>query len=178
MTALTRVPINPNFLHPNKFQLSFTRLPAIQFFCQIVNVPGISLTEIPKFNPFVELYSPGEKAIYDIFNVTFVIDEDLVAWTAVHDWIRALTFPTNFNEYKNLPNVGNPNGIPNDKFPQYSDATLVLLNNSNQPNFEFNFKDVFPTSLSTFTMSSTDTPETVITCDATFRFNWFDVKKL
>ena len=65
MTVLTRNPVNPNPLQPNKFQLNFSRLPNMQFFCQNVDVPGISLAEIAVPNPFVELYSPGEKTIYD-----------------------------------------------------------------------------------------------------------------
>jgi hypothetical protein len=66
MTALNRNPKNPNYLHPNKFQLNFARLPNIQYFCQTVTVPGISLSEIPQNTPFVDLYRPGEKAIYDL----------------------------------------------------------------------------------------------------------------
>ncbi len=64
-TALSNTPSNQNFLHPNKFNLTFSRVPNIQFFCQAVSVPGISMGEIPVTTPFVEKYSPGEKAIYD-----------------------------------------------------------------------------------------------------------------
>ena len=108
MTAITRNPSNPNFLQPNKFILTFSRLPNIQYFCQTVTVPGISMSEIPQFTPFVDAYLPGEKAIYDLLNVTFMVDENLTSWKEVHDWIRAMTFPENFDEYKNLANL-NPN---------------------------------------------------------------------
>lgn len=178
MTALTRFPVNPNFLHPNKFQLAFSRIPNVQFFGQVVNVPGVSLVEIPKYNPFVELYSPGEKIVYDVLNVTFLVDEDMVTWKSIHDWIRAMTFPHDFSEYRNLVNTGNPIGIPNPKFPQFSDATLTLLSSANEPNFRFSFVDIFPTNLSTFSVSSADDPNNTITCDATFRYSWFDVTKI
>jgi hypothetical protein len=79
MTAINSKPSNPNFLHPNKFQLSFSRLPDMQYFCQAVSVPGISMSEVPQTTPFVDLYKPGEKAIYDLLNVTFMIDEELKA---------------------------------------------------------------------------------------------------
>ena len=42
----------------------------------------------------------------------------------------------------------------------------------------FKFKDCFPTTLSTFVMSASDTPETVMTADASFRFAYFDIEKL
>ena len=180
MTALNRNPKNPNYLHPNKFQLNFARLPNIQYFCQTVTVPGISLSEIPQNTPFVDLYRPGEKAIYDLLNVTFLVDEALKSWLEVHDWIRAMTFPSDFKEYKNLgllsktAGIRQASGLP----PQYSDATLTILSSANNPTFRFKFYDVFPTSVSTFAMSTTDGPDTAITADATFRYSYFDVDKV
>jgi hypothetical protein len=174
MTAITRNPSNPNFLQPNKFILTFSRLPNIQYFCQTVTVPGISMSEIPQFTPFVDAYLPGEKAIYDLLNITFMIDENITSWKEVHDWIRAMTFPENFEEYKNLTNL-NPNRSQRLK-PQYSDAKIVLLSSSNNPKIEFNFYDVFPTSLSTIIMSAQETPDNVITADATFRYTYYDIK--
>ena len=47
------------FLQQNKFILNFGRAPSIQFFCQSVSVPGISLSEVPQFTPFVDVYVPG-----------------------------------------------------------------------------------------------------------------------
>jgi hypothetical protein len=180
MTALNRNPKNPNYLHPNKFQLNFARLPNIQYFCQTVTVPGISLSEIPQNTPFVDLYRPGEKAIYDLLNVTFLVDESLKSWLEVHDWIRAMTFPSDFKEYRNLgllsktAGIRQASGLP----PQYSDATLTILSSANNPIFRFKFYDVFPTSVSTFAMSTTDSPDTAITADATFRYSYFDVDKV
>ena len=175
MTALTRNPTNPNFLQPNKFILNFTRLPNVRYFCQSVSVPGISLSETPITNPFVDIYSPGEKAIYDLMNVTFMIDEDLKAWLEIHDWIRAMTFPKEYAEYRNLPRLS---GKQENNFPQFSDATITLLSSKNNPIYNFKIYDCFPTSLSTFVMSASDSPETVMTADATFRFAYFDVEKV
>lgn len=175
MTALTRNPTNPNFLQPNKFILNFTRLPNVRYFCQSVSVPGISLSETPITNPFVDIYSPGEKAIYDLMNVTFMIDEDLKAWLEIHDWIRAMTFPKEYAEYRNLPSLS---GKQANNFPQFSDATITLLSSKNNPIYNFKIYDCFPTSLSTFVMSASDSPETIMTADATFRFAYFDVEKV
>jgi hypothetical protein len=178
MTALTRNPTNQNFLQPNKFTLNFSRLPNTQFFCQSVSVPGISLSEIPQNTPFVDLYIPGEKAIYDLLNVTFYIDEELVAWREIHDWIRAMTFPTDFSEYRNLGRLSKSAGVRESLKPQYSDASITLLSSSNKPYFRFKFYDVFPTTLSTFIMSATDSPESQMTADGTFRYSYYDIEKL
>lgn len=178
MTITTNNPTNPNFLHPNKFQLNFSRAPSIQYFCQTVSVPGISMAEIPIFNPFVELYSPGEKAIYDILNVTFYVDEELKGWLEMHDWIRAMTFPERYEEYQKLPSLSPKSSSIRPQFPQFSDCSLTLLSSANKPYFKFKFYDVFPTSLSSFVVSTTDTPENTITADATLRYTYFDVEKL
>lgn len=174
-TSLQTTPINQNFLHPNKFLLNFSRLPNMQFFCQAVTVPGVSLGEIPVPTPFVEKYSPGEKAIYDILNVTFTLDEEMNTWREIHDWIRAMTFPENFEEYQQLPRLSR---VSDKKFPQFSDATLTIFSSTYKPYFKFKFYDLFPTSLSSFVLATQDTPDNVLTADATFRFTYYDIEKL
>jgi len=180
MTATNRNPSNPNFLQQNKFILNFGRAPSIQFFCQSVSVPGISLSEVPQFTPFVDVYVPGEKAIYDVLNVTFIVDEELKGWLEIHDWIRAMTFPKEFTEYQNLgrlSRIASATKAASDK-PQYSDASITILSSSNKPYFKFKYYDCFPTSLSTFIMGANDSPESTMSADATFRYSYFDVEKL
>ena len=176
MTILTRTPTNPNPLQPNKFLLTFSRLPNMQYFCQNVDVPGISLSEIAIPNPFVELYSPGEKAIYDLFNVTFNVDEKLESWKEVHNWIRAMTFPKEYEEYVRLNRLNRNVGLSPSKQPQFSDATLTILSSSFNPTIRIKFYDIFPTSLSSFVLSAADSPENIITADATFRYTYYDVE--
>ena len=178
MTAITRNPTNPNPLQPNKFTLNFSRVPNVQYFCQSVSVPGISMSEAIITNPFVEIYAPGEKAIYDLLNITFMIDEELVSWLEIHDWIRDLTFPENFDQYKDLANLNSYTQRISTNKPQYSDGSLQLLSSNNKPYYEFKFYGMFPTSISSFIMNSSDSPENIITADAAFRYSYFDVKKL
>jgi len=151
--------------------LNFARTPALRYFCQTVTVPGISTSEIPVSTPFVELYKPGEKPVYDLLNVTFMVDEKLESWREIHNWIRAMTFPYSYEEYKALASI-NPYA---QKQPQYTDATLTLLSSANQPVLEFKFYDVFPISISSFVMSATDSPDSIITADATFRYSLYDL---
>lgn len=177
MNALDRNPSNPNPLQPNNFSLNFSRTPNVQFFCQTVSVPGIALSEVPQNTPFVDVYVPGEKAIYDILNVTFIIDEDMASWREIHDWIRAMTFPLEYSEYRNLENLGRIATGRTTAKPQYSDATLNILSSNNVGNYQFKFYDCFPTSLSNFVMSTTDSPDTVLTADVTFRYSYYDIVK-
>lgn len=172
MSAINRNPTNPNFLHPNKFQLNFSRMPNTTFFCQAVNLPGVSMGEILQPTPFVDLYRPGEKILYDTLNITFIVDEDLTSWREIHDWIRGLTFPKDFSEYRRLPQLSK---FASDTTPQYADATLTLLTSSNNVNYRIVLHECFPTSLSSLMFSAADSPDSVLTSDATFRFSYFDI---
>ena len=180
MGATQRNPANRDILQTTKFRLNFTRLPGITYFCQTANIPGISLTEIPRSTPFVDLYVPGEKAIYDVFNLTFMIAEDLEDWKGVHDWIRGMTFPTDFKEYRDLGRQSDESyykaqaGVP----VQYADGTLTVYSNKNNPSIRIKFKDMFPTQLGGIQFSSLDSAENIPTADCTFRYSYYDVETL
>jgi hypothetical protein len=62
--------------------------------------------------------------------------------------------------------------------PQYSDASITILSSANNPIYRFTFYEVFPTTLSTFVMSTSDTPDNIMTADATFRYSYYNVDKL
>ena len=180
MTALTRTPTNTNLLQTTKYRMTFDRLPGATYFCQAVNVPGVSLTEIPRPTPFIDLYHPGEKMLYDTLNMTFLIDEDMRAWTELHDWIRGMTFPTDFQEYVNLERQAmSPyiRGREKNK-PQYSSAILTLYTNKNNPSFRVKFVDLFPTSVSSVLFSAQDSAENIAMADATFRFSYYEYERI
>lgn len=181
MSAISRNPSNRDILQSTKFKLNFNRLPGLTFFCQTVNLPGISLTEVIRPTPFIDLYHPGEKAIYDNLNVTMQIDEDLRAWLEIHDWIRGMTFPKEFEEYASLDRKfnalsRNQMGV---KLPVlYTDAILTIFTNKNNPNIRVHYKDLFPTTLSGIQFSALDSAENIITADASFRFSYYNLEKL
>jgi hypothetical protein len=175
MSAVNRNPRNTNSLVANKFQVNFTRLPNMTYFCQSVSLPGLSVGEVPRNTPFIDLYSPGEKLVYDLLSFTFVVDEDLGSWREIHDWMRAMTFPVDFSEYRDLPKL---NRFANKPQPQFSDATMTILTSSFNTNYNIRLYDCFPISLSSVLFSSTDSPENIITADVSFRFSYFDIVKV
>jgi hypothetical protein len=181
MTTETRNPANKDLLQSTKYRLVFDRLHGMTFFCQTANLPGVSLTEVLFPTPFMDLYVPGEKIIYDTFNVTFLVDEDLSDWRQIHDWIRGMTFPTDFKEYRGLAKLSTSSAfragtsrLP----PQYTDATLTVYTNKNNPNLRIKLNDVFPTSLSSVQFAASDSADNVITADATFRFSYYDFERI
>lgn len=175
MSALITQPQNTNFLQTTKFILTFPRISNTQYFCQQVNMPGVSLTELPQQTPFIELYKPGNKMQYELFNVTFIVDEELRAWMELHDWIKGLTFPNNFDQYQNLRNLSPV--AQSSPAPQYADGQLTILSSLNNPKLTLQFVDMFPTTLSSIIFSSTDENTTTITADCSFRFSYFNVTR-
>lgn len=182
MTALTRNPVSTDLMQSTKFRVTFDYLPGMNFFCQSANLPGVSLTEVPVPTPFVDFFVPGEKIVYDTLNITFLIDEQLYAWTEIHDWVRGLTFPENFSEYFDLQKRGT---IQTAKFtpiqkikPQYGQAVLSVYTNKNNPKFRVRFFDVFPTSLSSIIFNTQDTSENIAVADATFRFSYYQYERI
>jgi hypothetical protein len=86
-----------------------------------------------------------------------------------------MTFPESYSDYQQLPRLARPANPPQ---PQFSDATLTVYSSSFKPYYRFKFYDVFPTSLSSFILSTADTPESILTSDASFRFTYYNIEKL
>ena len=78
MTALNRNPQNSNLLQPTKFLLTFDRIGDIQYFCQTVSIPSVSLGEVNRATPFLDMFSPGTKLNYDPLDIEFLINEDIL----------------------------------------------------------------------------------------------------
>lgn len=181
-TALNRNPQNTDLLQSTKFRITFNYLPGMTFFCQSVNFPGVSIAEIPRETPFVNLYVPGEKLIYDTLNITFLVDEGMRSWIEIHDWMRGLTFPTEFEEYARLLQRGQliprTTSIVSKTTPQYSDAVVTIYSNKNNPKFRVKFVDLFPTSLSSIIFNTQDTAENIVVADATFRYSYYNFEAI
>lgn len=166
-------PVNPNLLPTNKFAMQILALPDVQYWCQTVNIPGISVGEAIRTNPFIDLYSPGEKAILNPFSVTFLVDEGFKTWYDIFFWMTRLTFPQEFSQYTQLqhrPDAGNK------PMPQFSDIILTVLNSKNNPFLRIKYLNCFPISLSDVVLSATYSPEDTITSDVTFRYDWFELE--
>lgn len=173
MNSLIPQPQNTNFLQKTKFAITFPRISNTTFFCQEVNLPGVSLSELPQTTPFVDLYKPGNKIKYETLSIKFIVDEDLRSWMEIHDWIKGMTFPNDFQQYNNLKTLSSVSIAT--KYPQYADGTLTILSNMNNPKMSIEFADLFPVSLSSIDFTSMDESTTTITATCSFRFAFYNV---
>ena len=172
MTILTRTPENTNLLQPTKFILTFDRIPDVQYFCQEVNIPGVSMPEAQVQSPFHNYTVAGMNIQYSPLNIKFQINENVSSWKSLYEWFLAISSPVSFeerNKYKFLQNQGKEN-----PFPSYSEAVLTVLSNLNNPLLRIHFHQVFPTQLSDITFDTTLSADHIITAQASFSYEYFE----
>ena len=162
MTAFTRTPENTNLLQPTKFLLTFSRLPATQYFCQEVNIPGVSLGTVDRVTPFLDMYSPGTKLTYEPLVITFTINEDLQSWKDLYDWFTSIADPDGWQ------GRDHPRELQQNK--HLSDATLTVLSGLNNPLLRIQFTNCFPVTLTDIQFDTKQDADHIITCTATFRY--------
>ena len=165
MTVLTRTPENTNPLQPTKFLLTFARIPATQYFCQEVNIPGVTLGEVDRATPFLDMYSPGTKLKYDPLDVTFVVNEDLQSWKDMYNWFTSIADPDGFEKRDHSTELQTNKKL--------SDATLTILNNLNNPILRIQFTNCFPLTMNSIQFDTKQDANHIITCTASFRYQSF-----
>jgi hypothetical protein len=173
MTTITSTPTNINPLNPNGYRFVIQKLPALTYFSQQVNLPGITLGEPEFANPFASVPVPGDRLTYDALTLEFLVDEDMKNYLAVHNWIVALGFPQTYQQYINFTNQDDISTL-NELATNYSDGTLQILGNSNIVSKTVQFIDLFPTSLESLTFQSTSTDVNYLVGRATFRFSYYE----
>jgi len=162
MTVITRSPENTNLLQPTKFLLTFSRIATTQYFCQTVNLPGVSLGEVVRVTPFLDMYSPGTKLTYEPLEMEFMVDEELLSWKNLYDWFISMADPDGFEKRdvsRELQSI-----------KYFSDATLTVLSALNNPILRIQYTNVFPLSISDIGFDTTRSADTIITAKATFRY--------
>ena len=175
-SVLTRQPQNTSLLQTTKYIFSMPRINNVQYFCQEAILPGVALPEMPRPTSVVDLYVPGNKMVYNRFEVTFLIDSELKSWTDIHDWMRQLTTPVKADEYRNL--WKRDTVINSNQLAQYADGILTIMSGLNNPKFRIKYINMFPTSLSDIQFKTTESADDVLTATASFRYDYFEIERL
>ncbi len=166
---------NKNFLSPIGFLFILDKARNVSFLCQRAEIPTLALgqVDIPT-RGLVPIPVEGNMR-YDDLSIDFIVDEDLKNYLELHNWMRALGTPQELKERKEWTNKWAQNTPSED--PRYSDATIQVLNNNNQANFDIVFKSVFPTSLSTLNFDVTMGDNEFLTATATFQYTLYEIRK-
>jgi hypothetical protein len=169
MSVFTRTPENTNPLQPTKFLLSFNRSGSVPYFCQSVNIPGMSMGAAPFNTPTLDINYPGGKLSFNSLNITFILDEHLTSWKDIYNWMLANGHP-DMNERNRLLEM--QGGV------RVSDAILTVLSGLNNPIARIQFHNAYPIDLTDINFDTTLSADTIITSTATFNFNYYEVLPL
>jgi len=161
-----------NFLSPLNFKFQLKRAPNLNFFIQKINLPGLALPKVETPNPLLTIPLPGDHLNYEELQVTFKVDENLQNYLEIHNWLRALGKPV-FQEYKNLSQRATFSGEG-----LKSDITVTALTSQKNSNYEFIYKDAFPTNISGITFESTSETVDYIEASVSFVYTIYDINKI
>lgn len=172
MTALDRNPTSANFLSPNNFRLQVSKLPNTTFFVQRINIPGLSLPEVPVPTPLTALHLSGDHIQWGDLRFVFKVDENLNNWREIFNWLTGAGFPESTDQFEEIKSETRPG------YGLFSDITLFVLNSARNPSLAINFKQCQPTTLSDIDFDSTSTNIDFITASAIFKYTSYTFESI
>ena len=169
---------NRNFLSPTGFKFGLKRSPGVAFFCNQANIPALDLGVAEQPSYLKDIPLPGDKMQFGDLNLRFLVDEDLVNFMEIQNWMRGLGFPESLAEFNDLKNEAILGPMGKSTEDVYSDGTLQILSSNLIPKFQVVFNDLFPYSLSTVTFDATDTDIEYFTADVSFKYTLYQITDL
>jgi hypothetical protein len=166
---------NRNFLSPVGFKFTLAKEPKVNFFCNSARIPEITLTVLQQPTYLKDIDVPGGKLQYGDLNLRFLVDEDLVNYMAIHNWLTGLGFPETTQDYRDLLTNEDDLTQPLDSKRAFSDGSLYILDSNYNTNAIVKFKDLFPTSLTSLEFDSTQTDIQYFTAEVSFKYTVYNI---
>lgn len=163
---------NRNLLSPVGFKLTLNTKRKIDFFSNTATIPALTLGTALQTTPLRNIDVPGDELLYDDFQIEFLVDEDLINYMVVHNWLTGLGFPESYQEFKTL--TTDPEQQKDDKL-QYVDGSLHILNSNLRDIAVVKFQDLFPVSLTGLEFRATDDDINYFTASATFKYMMYNI---
>ena len=191
-SPLSRQPDQLDYSSPTQFRFILNQIPKVQFFVQTANIPGISLGEAVIPTPYKDIPYVGDKVTYESLNIQFLVDESLENYIEIHNWMIGLGFPKTRQQFTDFrsstSNTSNAAGKAQTDIgkvcqavaerPLYSDATLSILSNKNNPLVEVRFSDCFPVALSGLDYTQQVSDVEYLTATVDFRYKLYEIVTL
>ena len=189
-SPLNRQPDKLDYSSPTQFRFMINQLPKVQFFTTAANIPDLSLGEAVIPTPYKDIPIMGDKITFGNLDVSFIVDEYLENYVSIHNWIIGIGFPKNRQQFSSFRSdtSNNPTsaktvsvdrvGSATPDRGMYSDATLTILSNKNNPLVEVRFTDIFPVSLSGLSYDNATTDIDYLTAQISFRYKLYEIVTL
>ena len=191
-SPLNRQPTKLDYSSPTQFRFLINQLPKVEYFTTEANIPGITLGDGVMNTPLKDIPILGDKLTYDDLNISFIVDENLENYIEMHNWLTGIGFPKDRSQFSTFrsttSNVATTTrGESKDigdvrattpELAMFSDATMTILTNKNNPVVECRFADVFPISLSSLDYSQNQTDVEYLTASVTFKYKIYEIHTL
>ena len=191
-SPLSRQPTVLDYNSPTQFKFGINQLPKVEFFTTAANIPDISLGELVIPTPYKNIPIVGNTLTFGNLDISFIVDEFLENYITIHNWLLGIGFPKDrqqFTDFRsttsNTSNSGSSGNTDIGKVgkttadrPFYSDATLTILSNKNNPIVEVRYSDLFPVSLSGLDYNQQATDVEYQTATISFRYKLYEIVTL
>jgi hypothetical protein len=189
-SPLSRQPTVLDYSSPTQFRFMIHQLPKVEFFTTAANIPAITLGELVIPTPYKSIPILGDNLTFDNLSISFIVDEELQNYRTIHDWMIGIGFPKSKQQFIDFRNSGSntpqagTGGIGSDigtvgrstaDKAFYTDATLTILSNKNNPILEVRFADVFPVALSGLDYNQNVTDVEYLTATIDFRYKLYEM---
>jgi len=197
-SPISRQPTVLDYSSPTQFRFMIHQLPKVEFFTTAANIPDISLGELVIPTPYKQIPILGDQLTFGNLLVSFIVDEELANYKTIHDWMVGIGFPKSRQQFidfrssgSNTPQAGAGGNKSSGRMPDigdigkpiadkafFSDATLTILTNKNNPTLEVRFADVFPVALSGLDYNQNVTDVEYLSATIDFRYKLYEMVKL
>ena len=192
MARVQTQPDKLDYASPTQFRFGIHQLPKVEFFSTAATIPAIALSDVIVPTAFKSIPMMGDQLTYDNLAISFIVDEYLENYLSIHEWMTAIGFPKNrtqFSQFKsntsNTPSTASSpsNDIgdvqkPTSSNALFSDATLTILSNKNNPIVNVFFRDLYPVAMTGLSYNQAATDVEYLTAEITFAYQLYEIETI
>ena len=192
MASVKRQPDKLDYASPTQFRFGIHQLPKVEFFSTAATIPAIALSDVIVPTAFKSIPMMGDQLTYDNLSVSFIVDEYLENYLSIHEWMTAIGFPKNrtqFSQFKsntsNTPSTASSPSRdigdvqkPTSANALFSDATLTVLSNKNNPIVNVFFRDLYPIAMTGLSYNQAATDVEYLTAEITFAYQLYEIETI
>jgi hypothetical protein len=140
------------FLASSNFKMIINKTPVVAFTCTTVKLPDISTNYAIQSRYALDIKQPGDKLTFGTLEVTYIIHEDLDNYKVLKTWLEQSVAHKDGGAYTNL--IDSDSGL-------FSDITIIVMDNNENPICEFVCTRCFPSSVSSPAFTTTANEDVV-----------------
>ena len=151
--------LNFNDALQTSFVFKMAKSPLLTYSTQNVTFPSISVNDIPVNYKNYNGYVPSNTIQYEPLNLSFVVDENFINYDYLYKQLLI---------YSQKPQSGNISEV-------FDELHVFRLNSAKKPIADIVFHNTFCTNLSSIDYNTNSSTDDMIICNATFRYQTFDI---